>query len=200
MKLIWGLLFVLGMILLWSLVGNMSSNENKKKMQNDRLYEENVELVGKVIDSIWALPWPEDEHSEDYVQYFLALKPEHRVIWATWLVQMWVDDWGFGQYFLHTKDDVLIEEAERGFREIGATELLEIFTSVTSYYKKNRSRLANVTKQSEYEKIMGIKTIEQELGNLLDLFYAKKQDFYRLRADYIRANQSVFNELLGQHE
>lgn len=157
--------------------------------------DENFELVGDTIDAIDYLDWPEDAKSDEYREYFNNLKSEFRYIWATWLVQMWLEDWGFGQYFLNINHGDWVEQAEEGFKAIGADEIGTIFTKVADYYEENRERIEASKNQEEYDELMGIKAIETKFGDILGDFYNKKPEFYVQRADYIRKNRSAFEEL-----
>ena len=117
------------------------------------------------------------------------------MIWATWLVQLWVGDWGFGQYFLNIKDGVFVKEAERGFKELGATDIGNIFSSVADYYEENMDKITSSKSEEEYNEIMGIAALEAKFGDILDTFYSQKKRFYQLRAEYIRKHESIFREL-----
>jgi Domain of unknown function (DUF4375) len=152
-----------------------------------------VDFVGTVIDWIWAKPWPSDDRSPAYQQYFLALPKEQRVIWSTWCVQGEVANGGFGQYFPNIQGDSFIEEARQGFVELGARDLAEMFDSVLTYFRQNRARI-DVAGDSyeEYSKIMGYVAIEENLNNVTSRFLARMDDFYVLRRDYILRHLGVF--------
>jgi hypothetical protein len=154
-----------------------------------------VDLVGAVIDWIWAKPWPADDRSPAYRQYFLALPKEQRDIWSTWCVQTEVANGGFGQYFPNTHGDCFIEEARKGFVELGAHDLAEMFESVLAYFRENRAGInAAGDSYEKYSKIMGYVAIEENLNHVTRRFLDRMNDFYVLRRDYILRHLDSFCE------
>jgi len=155
-----------------------------------------VDFVGTVIDWIWAKPWPSDDRSPAYQQYFLALPREQRVIWSTWLVQGEVANGGFGQYFPNIEGDCFIEEARTGFVELGAHDLAEMFESVLRYFRQNRALIdAAGSSYEAYSKILGYVAIEENLNKVTSRFLARMDDFYVLRRDYILRHIDAFCEV-----
>jgi hypothetical protein len=151
------------------------------------------DFVGTVIDWIWAKPWPANDRSPEYQQYFLALPREHRVIWSTWRVQGEVANGGFGQYFPNIRGDCFIEEARKGFVELGAHDLAQMFDSVLAYFQQNRARIdAADDSYKEYSKIMGYVAIEENLNNVTSRFLNRMDEFYVLRRDYILGHLDAF--------
>lgn len=153
-----------------------------------------VDFVGTVIDSIWAKPWPPDDRSEAYCEFFLALPKEQRVIWSTWLVQGEVQNGGFSQYFANSPGDCFIEEARTGFTDIGAHDLEAMFEVVLAYFRRNRARIDAAGSWDEYAKVMGYVAIEENLDRVTSRFLAQMDRFYEFRREYILRHLDVFCE------
>jgi hypothetical protein len=153
---------------------------------------DDIEFVGRVIDHIWALPWPNNPRSAEYVQFFKSLPKEQRVIWSTWRVQAEIQNGGFGGYFANLEDDCFVAEALNGFRILGAHEMLAMFESLLDYFDVHKSEIRRAKDWHEYAKIMGHVAVEDNLNNVCSRFLERIADFYSLRRDYITANLDVF--------
>ncbi len=214
-------LWVIGIIVLifvcfriWEL------NKSGSRVPNEKLHITHVDESGKVVDTaehqdypdpnkedealvikyddmIWALKWPETENTEKQAQFFKTLKPEWRVLWATWLVEAHVKDWGFDAYFRNEPHPYFHDEALRGFRELGAKRYADLFEKILSYYREKF--LAEVGKdtdvESAYNKVMGNEVIEKALGDIHAEFFNHDAELYRAKAAYIQKHQQEFDEL-----
>lgn len=155
-------------------------------MQND------VDFVGTVIDDIWAMPWPEDQESDEYVAFFKSLSPKKRLIWSTWRLQGEVDNGGFGQYFTNIEDDCYIGEALDGLTTLGATEHRNMLEQVIKYRDEHAEEIANAKDWNEYAKVMGVVPLNQALDNISFRFINKNPELYAMRRKYIMDHIDVF--------
>jgi uncharacterized protein DUF4375 len=154
--------------------------------------EDDVDFVGTVIDDIWAMPWPDDQGSEEYVAFFKSLPPQKRLIWATWRLQGEVDNGGFGQYFTNIEDDCYIDEALDGLTTLGASELRDMLEQVIKYRYEHADEIAKAKDWSEYVEIMGVVPLDQALDKITFRFIDKNPELYALRRRYILQHLDVF--------
>ena len=154
--------------------------------------EDDVDFVGTVIDDIWAMPWPDEQGSDEYVAFFKSLPPEKRVIWSTWRLQGEVDNGGFGQYFTNIEDDCYIDEAIAGLTTLGASEHRTMFEQVIKYRDEHAEEIAKAKDWNEYAKIMGVVPLNQALDNISFRFINKNAELYAMRRTYIMDHIDVF--------
>ena len=154
--------------------------------------EDDVTFVGTAIDDIWAMSWPDEQGSAEYVAYFKSLPLEKRLLWATWRLQDEVANGGFGQYFTNIEDDCYIDEALDGLTTLGAFEQRSMLEQVITFRHEHADEIARAKDWNEYVKIMGVVPLNQALDNVTFRFIGKTPELYAMRRMYIMQHLDVF--------
>lgn len=126
------------------------------------------ELEQAIADHIWTYKVKED-YDKDY-EITKTLPDAMKYLYATWTLELEVDDGGFSQFFENYGTD-FTKEAIDGYRFFGANEQADVVAeAVGAYYKKG----------------------ERQFDDLDDKFYSNESKATDLKIKYIREHIDQF--------
>ncbi len=152
-----------------------------------------VDFVGFYIDKVHELNWP--DNGNEYIAFFNNLPHPQRTLWATWILQLEIDNGGHSQYFYNLHDDSYLDRCVDGLDELNAKKILKILKDALKLIEVCKDELTSSNNWQEWIKVLDKYKLREKLWRLDEDFFRQKADYYELQKVYIEKHIESFEKL-----